>query len=373
MTLRLHWFLPGHGDGREVAKSADGSGFVAARGPRREPEIEYLGQVAQAADRLGFHGALVPFGLFCEDPWLVSAALAGQTRRLRFMVAVRPGLTEPTLIAQQSATLQRLTGGRLLLNVVTGSDADEQRRYGDLLDHDERYARTGEFLDVLGRAWAGGDFDFTGAHYRITGGRLARPYPLRPTVFVGGSSPAAQRVAAAYADVFLCWGEPPPAVAGLVKQVRERAEESGRRLAFGTRLHVIARDSEREAWDTARALVAGMDPEVIARAQRRFAASESVGQRRAAALHQGGTGDLTVYPNLWAGYGLVRPGTGLALVGSHEQVAERIAEYHALGLDHLILSGQPHLEEAYAFGEGVLPLLRERGILADGSTVDGTA
>src|SRR4051812_14616832 len=138
----------------------------------------------------------------------------------------------------------------------------------------------------------------------------------------------------------------------LIKQARSWAERSGRDLAFGTRFHVISRDSSAEAWRHAERLVAGMDPQRIAAAQERFRRTESEGQRRMAALHGGRTDALEIHPNVWAGYGLVRPGAATALVGSHEQVAERIEEYHALGLDHFILSGQPHLEEAYAFGEG---------------------
>jgi alkanesulfonate monooxygenase len=365
MSLQLHWFLPGHGDGREVAKVRADSDFTAARdNVRREPDIGYLSQVAQAADRLGFAGALVPFGLFCEDPWLVSAAIAAHTTRLQFMVAVRPGLIAAPLVAQMAATFQRISGGRLLLNVVTGGDADEQHRYGDWLDHDERYARTAEFVDVLRRAWAGDQFDFSGEHYRITAGRLTRTHSVRPTVFVGGSSDAAQDVAARFADVLLCWGEAPAGLAGLVEKARRLAADQGREIAFGTRFHVIARDTAEEAWTVTRRLVEGMDPSIIEAAQKRFGRSESVGQQRMAALHGGRVDRLEIHPNVWAGYGLLRPGAGAALVGSHEEVADRIAEYHALGLDHLILSGQPHLEEAYEFGEGVMPLLRQRGLLS---------
>ncbi|HEU4425448.1 MAG TPA: LLM class flavin-dependent oxidoreductase [Pilimelia sp.] len=382
MSLHLHWFLPAHGDGREVAKTptgeastgtgtgTGGNGTAAGRttareNVRRAPDMGYLAQVARAADSLGFEGALVPFGLFCEDPWLVSAALAGQTERLKFMIALRPGLASPALIAQMCATFQRVSGGRLLLNVVTGGDADEQRRYGDWLDHDARYARTAEFLDVLEQALTGGQFDHDGPHYRIAAGRLMRPHPVRPVVFVGGSSPAAQRVAARHADVFLAWGEPPPDLADLVKRVRDLAEAEGRALSFGTRFHVIARDTSAEAWQVAQRIVDGMDPAVVAKAQERFRRTESVGQRRMAALHGGRLDQLEVYPNVWAGYALARPGAGAALVGSHDEVADRIEEYHSLGLDHLILSGQPHLEEAYWFGEGVMPLLRRRGLLTE--------
>ncbi len=361
MPLELHWFLPTHGDGREVAKRANGQ---VPPGERREPDIGYLAQVALAADRFGFASMLTPFGLFCEDPWVVAAALAAVTRRVKFMIALRPGLASPLMMAQAAATFQRVSGSRLLLNIVTGGDADEQRRYGDWLAHQERYERTGEFLDVFSRAWPGGKFDFDGTYYKISGGLLTRPHPVRPAVYLGGSSDAARKVAVAHADVLLNWGEPPSATALAIAQARELAAASGRELSFGSRFHIISRDSAQQAWRVARRLVEGMDPARISQAQRRFLSTESVGQRRMAALTHGGqTDSLQVYPNVWAGYGLVRPGVGTALVGSHEQVAERIEEYHALGVRHMILSAQPHLEEAYSFGEGVLPLLRKRGLL----------
>jgi alkanesulfonate monooxygenase len=278
---------------------------------------------------------------------------------------VRPGAVPPMVAAQMSTTFQRLSAGRLLLNVVTGGDADEQRRYGDWLDHDQRYERTEEFIDVLNRAFAGAPFDYAGRHFQIAGGLLTRTHPEKPTVFVGGSSAAAHRVAARHADVYLAWGEPPAGLNELIRSVRRQADAQRREVTFGSRFHVIARDTSAEAWQVARQLVESMDPTMVNAAQTRFARTESEGQRRMAALHGGRMDGLEVYPNVWAGYGLLRPGAGAALVGSHEEVADRIEEYHALGLDHLILSGQPHLEEAYCFGEGVMPLLRQRGVIAD--------
>lgn len=364
MPLRLYWFLPSHGDGREIGASAAARG---ARAVRRFPDLGYLAQVARAADGLGFTGALTPFGMFCEDPWLVACALAGQTSRLKFMLALRPGLMSPLLTAQMAATFQRLSGDRLLFNIVAGGDADEQHRYGDWLAHDERYERTAEFLLLLRELWGGRPVDHESAHYRIKAGLLARPAAVAPEIHLGGSSEAARRVAAAHADVYLAWGEPPPQFGPLVDDVRKRAGDEGRTLRVGTRFHVIARDTADEAWRVADALIEGMDENLIARAQERFKRTESEGQRRMAALYADSVGgrDLEVYPNVWAGYGLARPGAGVALVGSHAEVADRIQEYHAMGVDDLILSGQPHLEEAYWFGEGVMPLLRARGVLAD--------
>jgi alkanesulfonate monooxygenase len=184
-------------------------------------------------------------------------------------------------------------------------------------------------------------------------------------LFLGGSSGAAQRVAARHVDVFLTWGDRPPQLAELIARVRVLAAAHGRTVRFGTRFHVITRDTADEAWAEANGMLAGLDADLIAKTQQRFGRTESIGQRRMAALHGGRTENLEVYPNLWAGYGLVRQGAGTALVGSHEEVADRLAEYHALGVDHVILSGQPHLEEAYEVGEGLMPILRRRGLLSE--------
>jgi alkanesulfonate monooxygenase len=171
-------------------------------------------------------------------------------------------------------------------------------------------------------------------------------------------------VAARYADVYLTWGEPPGDVAEKLDGVRAAAKAAGRELRFGIRLHVIARDTAAEAWAQAQRLLDGLEPAAIERAQQIQRASGSEGQRRMVALHGGRTDALEVSPNLWAGVGLVRGGAGTALVGSHEEVADRIEEYHGLGIDEFILSGYPHLEEAYQVGEGVMPVLRRRGLLA---------
>ena len=173
-----------------------------------------------------------------------------------------------------------------------------------------------------------------------------------PPVYFGGSSPAAGEIAAEHADVYLTWGEPPDQVAEKIAWIRKLAADRDRSLRFGIRLHVITRDTSAAAWAQAESLLAALDPETIAKVQAGLAASESEGQRRMRALHGGSPANLEIAPNLWAGVGLVRGGAGTALVGSHEEVADRIAEYHALGIDEFVLSGYPHLEEAWWFGEG---------------------
>ncbi|MEW2547370.1 LLM class flavin-dependent oxidoreductase [Streptomyces sp. NPDC047002] len=368
MSLHLHWFLPTGGDGRTLVDrhAYAGSGGTAGAAPAagiRPPDIEYLAQIAKAAERLGFEGALTPTGTWCEDAWLTTVALAQQTERLKFLVALRPGLISPVLAAQMAATYQRVTRGRLLLNVVTGGDSTEQRRFGDHADHDSRYARTDEFLSVVRGVWSGAPFDFDGAHYRVAGGLTAQPPDPLPGVFFGGSSEAAGPVAARHADVYLTWGEPPEQVARKIEWIRGLAAREGRTVRFGIRLHTIARDTAADAWAAAGRLLDDLDEDTVAAAQRALRRSESVGQQRMLALHGGSRDGLEIAPNLWAGFGLVRGGAGTALVGAHTEVADRIEEYHRLGIDHFILSGYPHLEEAYWFGEGVIPLLAARGLL----------
>ena len=366
MTVTLHWFLPTSGDGRttiEVFHRNRGHGPSAGR----EPDIDYLAQVARAAEQLGFTGVLTPTGTWCEDAWLVTAALLRETSRLKFLVAFRPGVLSPTLAAQMAATYQRISGGRLLLNVVTGGDAVEQRRFGDFHDHDQRYARTDEFLAIVRGIWSGRPVDFDGDHLRVAGATvLAPPDPL-PEIYFGGSSPAALPVAARRADVYLTWGEPPDQVAEKIGRVRELADAAGRHIRFGIRLHTITRDTSADAWATAARFLDALDPDQVAKAQETLRASESVGQQRMVALHGGaldrGVRGLEVSPNLWAGIGLVRGGAGTALVGSHQEVADRIEEYHAIGIEEFVLSGYPHVEEAYWFGEGVRPELARRGLL----------
>jgi alkanesulfonate monooxygenase len=367
-----HWFLPTNGDSRADLSLGNAVGVSGSRvtedGVERAPDIGYIGQIARSAEQLGFRGALTPTSSWCEDGWVLTAGLTQVTERFQFLVAFRPGLQSPTLSAQQAATFQRISGGRLLLNVVTGGDDAEQRRFGDHLNKRDRYARAAEFLHIVRALWTGETVDYEGKYYNVQGASLVAP-PRWPDIYLGGSSAEGVEVAARYADVYLTWGEPPAQVAEKLDRVRDAAARAGRTLRFGIRLHVITRDTAEEAWAEADRLLAGLDPEQIARAQEVQRASQSEGQRRMTELHGGRTDALEISPNLWAGVGLVRGGAGTALVGSHQEVADRIAEYHDLGIEEFIFSGYPHLEEAYRVGEGVLPELRRRGLIVDAAAV----
>lgn len=348
--LDVMWFLPTGGDGRYLG-SAEGTRLVDNR---------HLRMIAQATDQLGYHGILLPTGRGCEDALVTAASLLPFTERLRFLVALRPGVTLPGEAARQYAALDRLSGGRALVNLVCGGNPADLAGDGLTLGHDERYAQAAEFLQIWRGMMRGETVQFAGEYLSSQGGQLLFP-PVQaphPPVYFGGSSPAGHALAAAQADAYLTWGEPPAQVAEKIADVRRRAAAHGRTLRYGIRLHLIVRKTEGEAWDAARSLIRHLSDDTIATAQRKLATeSDSEGQRRMSALHGGSRERLEVSPNLWAGVGLVRGGAGTALVGDPHTVAERIREYQALGIDTLIASGYPHLEEAYRVAELLFPLL----------------
>lgn len=368
---RWHWFLPTSGDGRNVTNVIDQLGQTSMARPA---DVEYLAEVAKAAERAGFEGVLTPTGSGCEDAWVTCAAVAQHTEKLKFIVAFRPDAIAPAWAAHQSASFQRLTGGRLLLNVVTGGDPVEQKSFGDHLDKETRYRRTGEFLDIVKRSWSGEIFDHEGEFFHLDQGGLRRTLDgvETPRVYFGGASPPALEVAARYADTWLTWGEPVETVAERIAPVKEKAESLGREINCGLRIHVISRDTEEEAWLEADRIIEAIDPDQVAAAREKFARMESTAQARMTDLSHGyeaalDRDSLVIAPNLWAGVGLVREGAGTAIVGSHAQVAERLLEYRDIGIDEFILSGYPHLEEALNFGENVRPLLDAATAFVSGS------
>jgi alkanesulfonate monooxygenase len=349
--LNLFWFLPTSGDGS----------YLGTEKGHRPADIGYLREIAQAADRLGFGGALLPTGPNCLDGWMLGSALAPQTQRLKFLLALRPGFLTPALAARQAAALDRISNGRLLLNIVTGGSPKELGGDGLFLDHDERYALTDEFLTIWRRLMRDGEADLSGVYLTARDARLGyfdsvqKPYP---PLWFGGSSPAGIQVAADHCDTYLTWAEPPEDVRQKLATVRAAAAVRGRTLRFGMRVHLIVRETDDEAWEAADRLISHLSDETIAAAQKRMREdTDSVGQLRQLALHGGQRDQLEVSPNLWAGVGLVRHGVGTALVGSPETVAARLREYQALGIQTIIASGYPHLEEAYRVAELLFPEL----------------
>jgi alkanesulfonate monooxygenase len=348
-TISALWFLPTFGDGR----------YLGSPESARAGDFPYLKQIALAADSLGFEGVLIPTGRSCEDSWLLASALAPLTERLRFLVAVRPGVLSPTQAARMTATLDRLSNGRVLINVVSGGDPQENRGDGLFWSHAERYRAAEEFLNVYTRILAGESVTFSGEYIRVEDARVSFP-PVqrpRPPLYFGGSSEAAHDVASRTIDKYLSWGEPAKDVAAKFEDMRRRAQKAGREVTLGVRLHLIVRETTEAAWAAANRLIEKLDDATIANAQNVFARMDSIGQQRMSRLHGGRRDRLEVAPNLWAGVGLIRGGAGTALVGDPDTVAERIDEYRRIGADTFIFSGYPHLEEAYRVAELLLPRL----------------
>lgn len=348
--LDLYWYLPTHGDGP----------YLGTDERHRPATFGYLREIAQAADRLGFKGVLLPTGTRCEDAWIVAAGLIPLTERLKFLVALRPGSGTPALFARHAATLDRISGGRVLLNVVTGADPADLAGDGNKLSHDERYAQTDEFLTIWRRILSGEPADFDGKYLSAHGTDISFPPVQRPhpPLWFGGSSDAGIAIAAKHVDTYLSWGEPVDQLAEKIARVREAAAAQGRMMRFGLRVHLIVRETEDEAWAAADRLISHVTDDLIAEAQKGFVhISESVGQKRMSALHQGRRDRLVVGPNLWAGPGLVRGGAGTALVGNPDNVAARIREYQEIGIETIIASGYPHLEEAFNVAELLFPKL----------------
>ncbi|MBY3234062.1 FMNH2-dependent alkanesulfonate monooxygenase [Rhizobium leguminosarum] len=348
--INFLWFIPTSGDGT----------YLGSSDLNRAPEIGYLTQIAQAVDRLGYSGVLLPTGVACEESFVTAAALAAKTEKLQFLVAIRPGTASPAYYARLATTLDRISNGRLLLNIVVGGSPAELAGDGIHLEHDERYAHAEEFFTVFEELLEKGTASFDGKYIKATNARLGFPSVQnpRPPLYFGGSSDAGIDFSVGRVDKYLTWGEPPAQVAEKITKVRKAAGERGREVSFGIRLHFIVRETDEEAWEAAERLIRHLDDETIREAQERFVhESDSVGQKRMAALHGGRRDKLEVSPNLWAGVGLVRAGAGTALVGSPKTVAARLREYQEIGIDTVIGSGYPHLEEAYRVAELLFPEL----------------
>lgn len=361
MSTHFLWYIPNTVEpGHRGDDTTDGWGT-----------LELSTQLARTAEEHGWDGALIGTGWGRPDTFTVATALAARTTTFQPLAAVRPGYWHPAHLASAAGTLDRLTGGRLLLNVVSGHDGVQQ--YGDThLDQDRRYDRTREFLEVLRALWTQEHVTYHGEHYRIDDATLAprpvaRPGRPHPRLYFGGASAAAERVAAAEADVQLFWGEPLDGVAERIARLRALSEEVGRRhtpLEFGLRVTTLVRDTTDEAWRAAEAKVATMAdragagetwlPDPLRR--------QAVGQQRLLDLaERGDVLDSCLYtaPGRYGGGGA---GTTW-LVGSPTDVADALRRYRDLGITHFVLSDTPYRQETARVGDTLLPLLREQPAL----------
>lgn len=332
------------------------------QGPTLNPP--WIAAVAQAHEYGGFDRVLIAHSSASPDGFQIANFVAQQTRRLGILLAHRPGFVAPTLAARQFATLDHFSAGRVAVHVISGGDDTEQQRDGDYLNHDERYERTDEYLDVVKRAWTSETpFDHAGRHYRVTGHKsqirpLQRPHL---PVYFGGSSDAAIRIAGKHADVYALWGESLDQVADTIARVRAAAAPYGRdkTIRFSLSLRPILAPTEEQAWARAESILERAK-EVVTRSPnftRRPSEPKNVGSQRLLAEAAKGA---VVDKRLWTGItALTRAaGNSTALVGTPEQVSEALLEYHRLGITTFLIRGFDPLEDALSYGRDLLPLVR---------------
>lgn len=363
--VEIGWFIPTTGDGEFVGIA-----------PQRPASPEYLTDVAKAAEAAGYEFVLIPTGGDCWDGFVVGSWIAAHTTKLKTLVALRPGLISPVLAARNAATLDQMTGGRTMVNVVTGHYPQDLKACGDPLydKHDERYERTLEFLKVVKGVWEAGDtktggFNFSGKHYVVenASSQPAVYQQPHPPIYFGGSSVAGKKTAALTADVYLMWAEPLEWIESQINEMKgylqQQKEELGveRTLRYGMRAQLVVRNTEEEAWAAAWKILSKADAELVQSKEKLHAKTDAVGQNRQMELfHQSEADNYVIAPNMWSGLSAIRGGGAVAFVGTPEQVSDRILEFVDIGVTSFILSGYPHLEEATITGELLMPVLKEK-------------
>jgi alkanesulfonate monooxygenase len=350
MTLRFHWRLLDGGEANRILANTHRHDDI-----KGDPDLASRVDFCREAEEVGIDSLLVNIGFAQPDPIVLSAALAQRTSSIRFMVAVRPGLVSPTLLVQQINTLSALSGGRVSLNIVAGHSAHEMASYGDHLDHDTRYARMDEFLDICNRFWhSAGPVDFEGKFYTIRGGRLNTPFvstgACAPEIFLGGNSPPSQSVAIRHADCWVRLALPADHVAPESQAVRNAGKQVGMRMA------VIARETREEALDAAQQVAAQVTDQKAADERTFVEASDSESIRSVFGLAE----QEWLTPWLWTGAVRRYGAPCVALLGSYDEVADRLLEFGDAGVSQFILSGWPKWGEMVRFGREVIPRVRQR-------------
>jgi alkanesulfonate monooxygenase len=330
-----------------------------ASGPSVDPA--YTKVFAQAHEAAGFDRILVPHHSTGPSAQLTIAYAAAHTERIHFMLAHRPGFVAPTLAAREIATLDRFSGGRLAVHFISGGSDAEQRRDGDFLDHDQRYARTDEYLGILRRLWTSDTpFDHEGAHYRFEKGFTEVKPVQEPHVpiYFGGASEAAIPVAGRHADVYALWGESLAQVGELTSRVRAEAALHGRSVRFSVSFRPILAATEDAAWARAERILEDTKRLRVAQGYSRGGPQQSEGARRLlAASGDGARADKRLWTAIAQETGARSNST--ALVGTPEQVADALLDYFDLGVTTFLIRGFDPLEDAADFGRELIPRTRE--------------
>lgn len=349
--IEYGWYLPTHGD------------TTAFNNPAAviPPTPELMHRVVARAEEAGFSYLLIPVGQTCWEAFTAGAFVTAHSKSIKPLIAARPGFMNPVLAAKSIATFDRMSGGRIAINLIAGQADKEVLAEGVAYSKEERYALMREETAIMKALWTtSGGVDFEGDFHTIKGAR-AVPKPVQkpyPKFYLGGGSEQAAEISAEHSDVHLFWGDLPETIADNISQLNERASRYDRRgpLAFGMRLQVICRETEAEAWAAAETMVANTSEKDRTRLKERVATSEA--NRKVQALaeaHGDRAGD-----HLWTGLTRVRPGAGVAVVGAPGQVADQLQQFIDAGCTSFCLSGYLHDEEAERFGRLVRPILDAR-------------
>lgn len=329
----------------------------AVRG--RELDVDYVDAAARAQEEGGFDRVLIPFGSNSPESQIVAAHAAARTTKLGFLIAHRPGFTQPTLAARQLATLDALSGGRVAVHIITGGADEEMAKDGDISTKDERYRRTDEYLSILRQEWtAEKPFDHEGSFYTVRQA-FAAVKPTNLPVFFGGSSDIAIEVSGKHADVYALWGERLDEVRAVVSRVRAAAVKHGRRPGFSLSLRPVIADTEEAAWKRADEIVEQVrDLRESAGLRTEGHAPVNAGSQR---LLNTASQGYRLDKRLWTGVAALggAAGNSTGLVGTPEQVADALLDYYDLGVDHFLIRGFDPLGDAIAYGRDLIPLVHD--------------
>lgn len=317
---------------------------------------EHCRDILLEAESQGFRNILCPSSFQVgQDTLSFVAGCAPITSSINMLAAIRCGEMQPIMLARTVATLDHMLKGRLTLNVIS-SDFP-----GEVADSAYRYKRSHEVVEILKQAWTQDEFNYSGEIYNFSNLTTvpAKPYQTGgPLLYFGGYSPAALELCGRHCDVYLMWPETKDQLAERMKAVHARAENYGRVIDYGLRVHVIVRDTETEAREYAEHLVSKLDDEYGQLIRDRAHDSISLGVSHQARARELADKFGYVEPHLWTGVGRARSGCGAALVGSADQVFSELEDYKKMGIRAFILSGYPHIDECKSFGQRVLPELK---------------
>jgi alkanesulfonate monooxygenase len=348
--LEFGWFLPTAGD-------TTAYGLASAQ---VAPSLDLFDAVVEKAEAAGFEYMLVPVQTACWEAWISSAMMVARSKSMRMLVAARPSYINPVLLAKMITAFDQLSGGRICINLIAGQSEAENASEGVKWGKEERYEIMDEEVSILKALWTTrGPVTFDGKFYQLKGAQI-RPHPFQkphPPFYLGGGSRQAWEISAKHSDVHLFWGDTYERIRANMAEIKQMAAAHGREkeIGFGMRLQIVCRETEKEAWDFAHGLVAHASDAQKAFVKERFATSEA--NRRVRELAAVGE---VIEKNLWTGITQVRPGAGIAIVGTPEQCAQTLQDFIDLGCHSFCLSGYLHDEEAERFGKWVMPILRER-------------